>query len=301
MPRSFHDLAPRAQVMACVAFSALALGAAWRVLIQPLQTAISEGKSRLSTLEADARRAQLVALSLPVAQREVRALEISLETAEKVIPRAGDAQGLLRQLHDLAAESRLAITKFQPKPLVPRSHWAEWPIELGLEGGYHDVGRFLDRLPAVSQLIRITDLEIKARTSSEGRVIVSASCTATAIPIGTPLPPGGGYDDGGRRDPFESVVARSAGAVSVSQQSSTGLRAIGVADVRLRGYLRYGDKTMAIVEGAGRRSFVIRPGDRLRDATVQSIDRSGVRFANAGAAGPPVVVRKLLSLIEDVR
>jgi type IV pilus assembly protein PilO len=181
MAKGFHELSPRAQTIVFVLLSALTVGAAWQVLLGPQQTEIGELRVQLGTLEEELVRAQGVAARLPAAQREVKALEASLRETEAVIPDEKDPQDVLRSLHSLASESLLDIATFKPKAVVTKTQYTEWPIELGLEGGYHDLGRFFDRIASMPRLMSVSDLQIKTKTKPNGRGSVAVSCVATTF------------------------------------------------------------------------------------------------------------------------
>ncbi len=118
------------------------------------------------------------------------------------------------------------------------------------------------------------------------------------IPIGTRvgLAPTD-YQGGDRRDPFASLVAPKASqaAPTGSGRPAFSLPDLALADVTVRGVIRSGDRILAILEGPNRKSFVAHPNDKLRDASVQSIDTAGVVFAEAVSSGMrPMTVRKTI-------
>ena len=89
---------------------------------------IDAARVRLATLDGDVKKAQFVAMKLPAAQREVRALEASLRETQAVIPEEKDPQDVLRNLHEMASDSLLDIASFKPKPIVAKAQYTEWPI-----------------------------------------------------------------------------------------------------------------------------------------------------------------------------
>ena len=135
----------------------------------------------MATVEADVMKVQAVANKLPVMQREVRALEVALRETTAVIPDEKDPQDVLRNLHELASESSLDIATFTPKPIVAKPQSSEWSIQLGLEGSYHDLGRFFDRIATMSRLMSVSDLNIRTRTKTTGRGSVAVTCLATTF------------------------------------------------------------------------------------------------------------------------
>jgi len=181
MAKSLHDLSPKAQIIVFGFLSIAGLGGAWQVMLGPAQTEIAAARVRLSTIEGEVNKAQLVARRLPAVEREIRALEVSLRETQAVIPEEKDPQDVLRNLHELASDSLLDIASFKPKAIVAKPQYTEWPIELGLEGAYHDLGRFFDRIAAMSRLMSVSDLQIKTKTKPNGRGTVAVFCVATTF------------------------------------------------------------------------------------------------------------------------
>jgi type IV pilus assembly protein PilO len=181
MAKSFQELSPRAQITVFVLLSVLAAGAAWQVIISPERVRVAASRERLMKLEAEVRGAQAIATRLPQAQKEVRQLEASLRETQAVIPEEKDPQDVLRNLHELASESLLDIASFKPKAIVAKPQHSEWPIEVGLEGTYHDLGRFFDRIASMARLISVSDLQVRTRTNPNGRGTVAVSCVTTTF------------------------------------------------------------------------------------------------------------------------
>jgi hypothetical protein len=115
-----------------------------------------------------------------------------------------------------------------------------------------------------------------------------------------------GYDEGGRRDPFASlIVSRRATPQATGADGTrarTGLGSIALADVTVRGVIRSGSTIFAILEAPNKQSFTVRPKDRLLDAVVVSIDTEGVTFADQTAGMTPSQVKKTMRAAgEDIR
>jgi type IV pilus assembly protein PilO len=181
MAKSLHELSPRAQMIVFGLLSVMAIGGAWQVILGPMRTELDDRRSHLENLEGRVAAAQVVAAKLPAAEREVRDLEVALRETTAVIPEEKDPQDVLRHLHDLASQSLLNIASFTPKPIVTKAQYSEWPIELGFEGGFHDLGVFFDRIASMSRLMSISDLQIKTRQRPNARGSISATCVATTF------------------------------------------------------------------------------------------------------------------------
>jgi type IV pilus assembly protein PilO len=191
MAKSFHELSSRTQIAIFALLSLTTIGAAWQVLIGPERTELATRRARLSALQSDVARAAATAKRLPQLEQEIATLERSLVATTAVLPDEKDAQDVLRQLHALASESELSLTSFTPKAVTEKSQYSEWPIELGLDGGYHDLGRFFDRIASLPLLVSVSNLHLKAHAQPGGTGSLTASCTATTFVFrrdGAPAP-----------------------------------------------------------------------------------------------------------------
>jgi Tfp pilus assembly protein PilP len=99
------------------------------------------------------------------------------------------------------------------------------------------------------------------------------------------------YDDGGRRDPFVSLivpkVAPAAGAASSSARPIAGLGGLSVSDVAVKGLVRSGSTLIALLQGPDGKTYMAKRLDRLHDGVVTRIESDCVVFTErtADAAG----------------
>lgn len=107
------------------------------------------------------------------------------------------------------------------------------------------------------------------------------------------------YDDGGRRDPFVTLVAPKRPATN--QQSGrpiVGLAALAVEDALVTGIVKAGSAFIAILRAPDGKSFMAKNQDHLQNGVVKTIDADGVLFVQQAADAMGVVrpreVRKAL-------
>jgi type IV pilus assembly protein PilO len=181
MAKSFHELSPRAQLIIFGLLCALTVAGAWQVLIGPSRAELETQRARMTKVESEVARVQAITNKLPQYQREVRALEVALRETMAVIPDDRDPQDVLRNLHELASESTLDLATFTPKPVVAKTQYSEWPLQLGIEGTYHDLGRFFARVAAMARLMSVSDMTIKVLSRPNAKGTIAVSCLATTF------------------------------------------------------------------------------------------------------------------------
>jgi type IV pilus assembly protein PilO len=170
------------------AFAFLAVAGAgvfWNFYAKPAQESIAQREAQLATLQAEIQRGLATAKRLPEFRRQVRDLEAQLERLRPVLPSEKDVADLLRRIQGMATQSNLAIRGFAPQAVATRQMYAEWPIGLQIEGTYHNLGTFLERVSKFPRIINVTGIHIKSKdTGKDGGTSVNsitAECTATTF------------------------------------------------------------------------------------------------------------------------
>jgi len=179
------------------AFVVLALGAAgafYYYYEMPQQTEIDSRRAQLVTLQRDIAMGRNTAKKLPEFQGQVKELEAKLNNLKAVLPEEKDAADLLRRMQTVATQSNLTIKGFKPSPTVTKQLHAEWPISLELEGTYHNLALFFDRVGKFTRIVNINGLAIHGRERPDANATIAASCVATTFVLldkpGAPAKPG---------------------------------------------------------------------------------------------------------------
>lgn len=136
-------------------------------------------EARLADLQKQIRALEATANKLPEFQREVQALEARLETLKRILPPQKEMPDLMRRVQYLAAQSSLKVAKFNPTAPKQQEFYQEVPITLELEGTYHNLGAFLDRVSRMSRLVNMGDVKIKAQGQPTINSTISVGATAT--------------------------------------------------------------------------------------------------------------------------
>lgn len=148
-------------------------------------------EAQLAQLQQEIRALEATANRLPEFQREVQALEARLETLKRILPPEKEMPDLMRRVQYLAAQSSLAIRKFTPGSTAQKEFYVEVPVALDLEGTYHNLGAFFDRVSRMSRLVNLGNLRIQAQKTQtiSNTVAISAVATTYVYQEPPPAPP----------------------------------------------------------------------------------------------------------------
>ena len=185
---SLNKLPWYGQVGVFVALSLAGAGAFWQVKGSAMQQDIDARRTELAGIRADITRGLATARRLPQFRAEVTQLEAHLERLRAVLPEDQDVAELLRRVQGMATQSNLTIRNFSPKAVAKEQLHAVWPFDLQLEGTYHDIGMFLERVSKFPRIINVGNMHIKARDPQTASATVTVECTATTFVLIDPKP-----------------------------------------------------------------------------------------------------------------
>jgi type IV pilus assembly protein PilO len=183
------------QLGVSVLVAALICGAFWYFSYSPMLEEEATKQAQLESLQREIRALEVTANKLQEFQREVQLLEAQLETLKRILPADKETPDLMRRLQSLASQSRLNIKNFTPTAEVTKDFYKEVPFALDVEGTYHDLGMFFDRVSRLARLVNMTNVKVKAQSNQTGSNTIAASGVATTYvyvdkPAQPPGPPG---------------------------------------------------------------------------------------------------------------
>lgn len=170
------------QIGAFVLVALAGVGAFYYFYEAPAQIELAAQAQELSAIRGRISRGQSMARQLPEFRKEIGTLEARLEALKPILPDERDVGDLLRRVQTLATQSNLQVRGFRPQAITTKAMHAEWPIALQLEGSYHNLGLFLDRVSKFPRIINIGNLVLAARpTPGPGGSSMAIQATATTF------------------------------------------------------------------------------------------------------------------------
>src|SRR5947207_8339443 len=181
MELSLSKLPWQAQIGAFVVLAAAGIGAFEYLIAMDKRADIDSRAQQLVSLRADMEKGQDTARKLPAFKAQVTELEGRLSNLRAILPEEKDAEVLLRRLQTVAVQSNITIKNFKPEATVTKQLHAEWPIKLNLDGSYHNLALFFDRVGKFTRIVNISNVDIKGKDKAVPNLTISASCTATTF------------------------------------------------------------------------------------------------------------------------
>jgi Tfp pilus assembly protein PilO len=110
-------------------------------------------------------------------EADLDAMTARLKDLEQIIPVKKEIAYILRQIQQLAYDSRLDILRFAPGNENKKDFYAEWPISIHVSGNYNNLGNFFDRLSNYPRVFIVRRFIIRAMSPQTDQSTISADIT----------------------------------------------------------------------------------------------------------------------------
>lgn len=138
------------------------LGLVWWRFVSPMDEQIAQQEVRLDELQKKIAEGRAAKRQLPQFREQVRTLELELDKLLRILPARRNTPELLRRVRSLAEQGDFGLQRFTPKGFVDREFFSEYPIDINLVGGYHNLAMFFDRVSRLPRIINVENLSIAA-------------------------------------------------------------------------------------------------------------------------------------------
>lgn len=146
---------------------------------------------QLEEKEAEIRKARQAVAKLDELEREIADLELKLADLKQILPTAPEIGDLLKWIKSLADQTNLDLRVFNPKGPSDSEFLREQPIDMEVDGNYHQLGMFFDRVSKYARIINVDTVRVSPLKGNSGRATIKAKFVAKTYVFKEPEPAGG--------------------------------------------------------------------------------------------------------------
>ena len=122
---------------------------------------IGELQERQEQLVVKLAQSRRIASTLPALEAEHGRMVKRWAQAQTLLPDETEIAALLHQIAWRGQQNGVEFTLFKPGPLTARSFYSEKPVEIRIEGGYHQIAGCLNALAQMDRIVHVHDLELE--------------------------------------------------------------------------------------------------------------------------------------------
>lgn len=122
---------------------------------------------QIAQRKEDIERAKVGPEALGSLEEEIKQLNPQIEDYQNKLQTKADIPQMLKELNNLAEQLGIKFVSVNPQDRItqPLPETAELlvqiPIKIKLNGGYHEVGKFINNIENLSRFMKVTDLKIE--------------------------------------------------------------------------------------------------------------------------------------------
>ena len=143
-------------------------------VFKEIRSHIERLETNIDELEREIEKGRAAKADLPRLEEDIRNYEIELGRLRRILPTKRETDNLIKRAKQLTERGRFRLTRFTPGNFEDRDFFIEWPIRVGLDGTFHELGLFFDRLSRFSRIINVTELTISPLKSNTGDFTIKA-------------------------------------------------------------------------------------------------------------------------------
>ena len=121
-----------------------------------------------NTLREEYRAKYHVAANLELFQEQMKEAETLFAKQLRSLPESHETPGLLDDITFVGTTSGLNFTKLNWRPEITQEIYIELPINIEVEGSYHEFGSFVSKIAGLPRIVTLHDFEINFIKDDEG-------------------------------------------------------------------------------------------------------------------------------------
>jgi type IV pilus assembly protein PilO len=154
----------------------------------PFGPSVSEIEKRITRTNAEQRQLDsefiektAIANDLNRFRRERELLEQKLTAALAELPEEKNLDELLQVFQDRAQKAGLEIVSIEPKSQVSAGFYARIPIQMKVEGNFHEIATFFDSVGRLRRIVNVSEISLESPKDVSGKMIVAGQFLATTF------------------------------------------------------------------------------------------------------------------------
>jgi Tfp pilus assembly protein PilO len=164
------------------AFLALLLAGAVQYLwFTGINDDIKRKRTELDGLNQEIQKGRAAERKLSQFREEVKRLELELNKLLLILPSQRNTEELIKRVEALTRQGDFSLKKFTPGEFIHKDFYSEWPIDIQLDGTYHNLALFFDRMSRFSRIINVEELKISNIDNQPGKSIAASFVAKTFI------------------------------------------------------------------------------------------------------------------------
>lgn len=167
------------RLLICFGTLAVVIGAFTYFSYMPKYKKIKQFKGEYSRLSRELVTAKKNSKDLEKFRNKIEEKKVEFNIAKRALPDEKEIPALISSISQSGLDAGLEFLSFQPKSENVKDCYAEIPISMKVDGGYHNVAVFFDKLSRMSRIVKVQDVKMSAPKSKEDTKLTTSCQVVT--------------------------------------------------------------------------------------------------------------------------
>jgi type IV pilus assembly protein PilO len=167
------------QFLVFLLIGAIAIGAFYMFYYKENQGRIDRYIEDIDKIELQIKTAEQKETKLPQLQEEKERKETALERLKEILPEKRELSEIIKNIESYLLNANLLVQQYAPPTQRKMQFINQHEYGIILEGTYHDLGIFLDKLSKIKKIFTVDKLRISPINRKSSNFTISASFTAS--------------------------------------------------------------------------------------------------------------------------
>jgi len=150
-------------------------------IFKDIEKEITRIEDNIDSLEREIEKGRAAQRDLPRLEEEIRNFELELDRLRRILPTKRATDALIKRFKQPTERGNFRLTRFTPQPFQEQEFFQVWPINVELDGTYHELGLFFDRLSRFSRIINVNQLRVSPIGGRGGHTVHAVFTGVTFI------------------------------------------------------------------------------------------------------------------------
>ncbi len=148
------------KVVVCLVVAVAIVLAGYFLIVKDLNKTLETAANKEQTLRSSFERKAFEASNLDAYRVQMEEMEESFGALVAQLPSDTEVPGLLEDIDEKGSDSGLNILSIDLQPENVREFYVELPINIEVQGGYHDLGGFVSGIAGMPRIVTLHDYDI---------------------------------------------------------------------------------------------------------------------------------------------
>ncbi|MBF0201351.1 MAG: type 4a pilus biogenesis protein PilO [Desulfamplus sp.] len=153
-------LSKKQRLLICLGTLVLFGAGYYYFFLGPRLEKIESLKKNETTLKGQLATYKRKAASLAEMEKKYEDAQDDFYTALQALPDSKEIPSLIKAISKSGSDAGLEFLLFKPEAVVQKDFYAEIPVSIRVEGGYHQLAEFFDRVAQLSRLVNIFNISM---------------------------------------------------------------------------------------------------------------------------------------------